>query len=59
MGFPVEFHVGVRKKGEELIAHSWVTFAGKPIADTGNTDGLKIVYAHSYEANSQIILQGG
>ena len=59
MGFPVEFHLGVRKNGEELIGHSWVTFAGKPIADTSNTDGLKIVYSHSYESSSRIILQGG
>jgi hypothetical protein len=27
MGYPVELHLGVRKQGEELISHSWVTLS--------------------------------
>jgi hypothetical protein len=57
LGFPVEFQLGVRKQGEKLIAHSWVTFAGKPIADKANTDILKLVYSYpnnSYPNNEKL-----
>ena len=59
LGFLVEFHVGVRKKGEELIAHSWVTFSGKPVADKTSTDSLKIVYSYPNKSNLHLVPNGG
>jgi len=59
MGYPVEFHLGVRKKGEELIAHSWVTSVGKAIADTSNKEVLKVVFTYPHNANSQLVTNGG
>jgi Transglutaminase-like superfamily len=46
MGFPVEFHVGVRKKGEEFIAHSWITLEEKPLADRTRPGIFKHVYCY-------------
>jgi hypothetical protein len=31
LGYPVRIHVGVRKDGSSLAAHSWVTLYGKPV----------------------------
>jgi len=59
LGFPVEFHLGVRKQGEELIAHSWVTCSGQPIADKPNTDILKLVYSYPNNTNLHPITKGG
>ena len=50
MGYPVEFHLGVRKEAGSLTAHSWVTFEGKRVADTTRADIFRVVY--SYPPNS-------
>jgi hypothetical protein len=52
LGFPVEFHLGVRKQGEELIAHSWVTMQGEPLADTARSGVFKVVYSYPYNTLS-------
>jgi hypothetical protein len=59
MGYPVEFHLGVRKKGEDFIAHSWIAVEGKPVADTTTTGELKIVYAYPNNVNSTRVTNGG
>jgi Transglutaminase-like superfamily len=33
LGEPVILHVGVSKKGETLLGHSWVTMGGIPVAE--------------------------
>ena len=43
LGFPVEFHLAVRKQGEELIAHSWVTLSGIPVAEKTIPDVMKLL----------------
>lgn len=46
MGYPAEFHLGVRKDAGDLIAHSWVTFEGEPIAEGAGTGVFKLVYSY-------------
>ena len=46
MGFPVQFHVGVHKKGEEFIAHSWITVEEKRVADQARAGVFKVVYSY-------------
>lgn len=33
LGEPVTLHIGVSKKGETLLGHSWVTVGGAPVAE--------------------------
>ena len=47
MGYPVEIHFGVRKDGDDLLGHSWVTIEGKPLADGTQTCLFKAVYSYS------------
>ena len=46
MGYPVEIHFGVRKAGDDLQGHSWVTIEGKPVADRTRMDVFKAVYSY-------------
>ena len=46
MGYPVEIHFGIRKDGEDLQGHSWVTIEGKPVADRTRMDVFKAVYSY-------------
>ena len=46
MGYPVEIHFGVRKDGDDLLGHSWVTLEGKPLADGTQTYLFKTVYSY-------------
>jgi hypothetical protein len=46
LGYPVEIHFGVRKAGEELHGHSWVTVQGEPVAERMHTDLFTIVYSY-------------
>ena len=46
MGYPVEIHFGVRKPGDDLLGHSWVTIEGKPVADRTRMDVFKAVYSY-------------
>jgi hypothetical protein len=59
VGFPVEFHLAVRKQGQELIAHSWVTLSGKPVAEKTIPDVMKLVYSYPTKANSNQVMNGG
>jgi hypothetical protein len=52
MNYPVEFHLGVSKRTGEVLAHSWVTFEGRPISDNGGNDIFKIVYSYPATTNS-------
>ena len=46
MGVPVAIHFGVRKEGEALRGHSWVTCQGTPVAERARTDLFTVVYSH-------------
>jgi hypothetical protein len=46
LGYPVVVHFGVRKEGEELHGHSWVTYQGTPVAERTRTDLFTIVYSY-------------
>jgi Transglutaminase-like superfamily len=46
MGYPVEIHFGIRKDGEDLGGHSWVTLDGKPVADRTHTGVFAAVYSY-------------
>jgi Transglutaminase-like superfamily len=48
MGYPVEIHFGIRKEGEVLKGHSWVTLHGKLIADGTQTKAFRLVYSHTH-----------
>jgi hypothetical protein len=59
MGYPVQFHIGVRKGADEINAHSWVTFKGGPVAERTDIGELKIVYSYPPSANSDQVINGG
>jgi Transglutaminase-like superfamily len=46
MGYSVELHFGIYKKGEELRGHSWVTIEGKPVAERTRTEIFKPIYSY-------------
>jgi Transglutaminase-like superfamily len=46
MGYPVEIHLGVRKDGDDLLGHSWVTIEGKTVADGTQTYLFKAIYSY-------------
>jgi hypothetical protein len=46
MGYPVAIHFGVRKAGEELHGHSWVTCQGTPVAERTRIDLFATVYSY-------------
>lgn len=35
-GVPVRFHCGVRRAGEALVGHAWLSLDGKPFKDANN-----------------------
>lgn len=45
-GHAAEFHVGVRKSGETIHSHAWVTIGGKEIPEAPD-DGFLPIYARS------------
>lgn len=47
MGYPVEIHFGVRKQGQELAGHSWVTIHGHPVAEQSRPKNFRPVYSYS------------
>jgi hypothetical protein len=51
MNYPVDFHLGVSKRTGKVLAHSWVTFEGRPISDNGGNDIFKIVYSYPATTN--------
>ena len=52
MGYPVEFHLGVRKKAGKILAHSWLTFEGSPVFEKAGNDSFKVVFSHPTTTNS-------
>ena len=48
MGYPVEIYFGVRKDGDDLLGHSWVTIEGKTVADGTQTYLFKAVYSYPF-----------
>ena len=49
---PVQIHVGVRRRGDALAGHAWLTLAGRPVVEARDPAS---VYAttFSYPSNSQ------
>jgi hypothetical protein len=50
MGYPVAIHFGVRKAGETLHGHSWVTVQGTPVAERTRIDLFTVVYSYPASA---------
>jgi len=46
MGYPVEIHFGVRKDGNALHGHSWITLDGKPLGERNPTDVFRPIYSY-------------
>ena len=46
LGYTVSIHFGIRRRGEELKGHSWVTVKGMPVAEVGNPSAYRIVYSY-------------
>src|SRR5262245_61882766 len=46
MGYPVRIHFGVQKRGSALQGHSWVTLAGKPLAEPASPTAFTAVYSY-------------
>lgn len=45
-GYPVRIHLGIKKDGADLHGHSWLDFAGRPIAEeTDPNECFKVVYS--------------
>ena len=67
LGYPVAIHFGVRKEGEELHGHSWVTVQGTPVAERTRTDLFTTVYSYpstcrplsSHAHRGMLTCQGG
>jgi hypothetical protein len=45
-GYPVQFCIGVRKSGENLVAHSWVALHGTPIPRHDEDRSFTLVYRY-------------
>jgi hypothetical protein len=45
LGYPAAIHVGVRKEGAHLQAHSWVTVQGKPVAERRPMVAFTTIYS--------------
>lgn len=46
LGYPVVIHFGVRKNGERVTGHSWVTLHGQVIADRPSVGRFEPVYSY-------------
>lgn len=45
-GSPVAFHLGVRRVGDGLRGHSWVTVGGTPVGESRDLKGWTVVYTY-------------
>ena len=52
MNYPVDFHLGVSNRTGKVLAHSWVTFEGRPVSGNAENDSFKIVYSYPKKSNS-------
>jgi Transglutaminase-like superfamily len=48
----VEIHIGVRKQGYDLHAHSWIMLAGRALGEPAPTEDFRTIY--SFPANSRM-----
>ena len=46
LGYPVVIHFGVRKEGETVTGHSWVTLGGQEIAERPSVGRFEPVYSY-------------
>ena len=46
LGYPVEIHFGIQKRGKTLHGHSWVTVQGELVAERARPDAFTIVYSY-------------
>jgi hypothetical protein len=53
LGYPVQIHFGVQKKGKRLYGHSWVTLHGRPVAEKARIEVFKAVYSYPSEQTGQ------
>jgi hypothetical protein len=51
MGYPATIHFGVRKEGQAVEGHSWVTLYGRPVAESGSVDAFAALY--SFERDTE------
>lgn len=58
MGCAVRFHIGVRKEGQQFVAHSWVTLAEQPILPTTGTSlqAFNLVYSYPQQPHASQLL---
>jgi Transglutaminase-like superfamily len=45
-GYPIQIHFGVRKAGQRLYGHSWVTVQECPVAEQTPLDVFRVVYSY-------------
>ena len=53
MGYPATIHFGVRKEGQAVEGHSWVTLYGRPVAESGSVDAFAALYSFERGAASE------
>jgi hypothetical protein len=46
LGYPVEIHFGIQKKGKTLHGHSWVTVQDELVAERARPDVFTIMYSY-------------
>jgi hypothetical protein len=46
LGYAVIIHFGVRKMGEVLYGHSWITVRGHPVAEPAPEEIFQLVYTY-------------
>lgn len=52
MGYPARIHFGVRKDGDAVEGHSWVTLSGRPVAESGSVASFATLYSYERRADS-------
>jgi hypothetical protein len=52
MGYPATIHFGVRKDGQNVEGHSWVTLYGRPLAESGSVEAFAALYSFERCASS-------
>ena len=46
LGYPVVIHFGIRKQGETITGHSWVTLHGEVLAERPSVGSFEPVYSY-------------
>jgi Transglutaminase-like superfamily len=44
MGHPVEIHFGIRREGEGLDGHSWISLDGRPLGERDPASDFRTIY---------------